>query len=534
MTSTTVPYKRASIDGRYDAIVIGSGIGGLATAALLAREAGRRVLVLERHYTPGGYTHAFRRPGYEWDVGVHYIGQMGAHSMLRRAFDAIAPGLEWADMGDVYDTIVVDGDRYDFVKGRTRWRDRMVEYFPSEAEAIDAYLAKVREATGVAMRLFGEKGLPSALAAVVGPAMRSGALRITRRTVADVLDELTDDPRLKAVLCGQYGDYGLPPRQASFFMHATVVNHYLGGAAYPVGGAGRIAEAIIPIIEAAGGQVITSAEVASIELRRGAAVGVQMTDGRVIEAPKVISNAGALTTFERLLPEEARPPARRMKGLDPSVAHASLYLGFRGTTASLGLSKTNIWRYPHDDHDRAFAEYVADEDAPLPVAYLSFPSAKDPDFDRRYPGHSTVEVVTLAPWARYARWEGTRWKKRGEDYETAKARLTNRLLAELYAEHPQLEPHLDHCELSTPLSTRHFANFDRGEIYGLAHTPARFEQRWLRPASPVDNLYLTGSDVCTAGVGGALFGGYLTASVLLRRNLIGELGRRSTAGISAG
>ena len=105
------PYRREPVADDYDAIVIGSGIGGLSAAALLARYGGKKVLVLERHYTPGGYTHAFRRPGYEWDVGVHYVGAMRPKTLLRALFDAIGDGaIEWADMGDVYDRIVIGGD----------------------------------------------------------------------------------------------------------------------------------------------------------------------------------------------------------------------------------------------------------------------------------------------------------------------------------------------------------------------------------------------------------------------------------------
>ena len=90
---------------RWDAIVIGSGIGGLSAAATLAKIGNKRVLVLERHYTAGGFTHTFRRPGYEWDVGIHYIGGVShPRGMTRRLFDFITDGeLEWADMGDVYD-----------------------------------------------------------------------------------------------------------------------------------------------------------------------------------------------------------------------------------------------------------------------------------------------------------------------------------------------------------------------------------------------------------------------------------------------
>jgi all-trans-retinol 13,14-reductase len=101
-----VSYKQHPPEGEFDAIVIGSGIGGLASAALLAQRAGKRVLVLERHYTAGGFTHVFHRPGYEWDVGVHYIGQMGAGAPMRALFDEITEGrLKWNAMPEVYDRI---------------------------------------------------------------------------------------------------------------------------------------------------------------------------------------------------------------------------------------------------------------------------------------------------------------------------------------------------------------------------------------------------------------------------------------------
>ena len=526
-------YKQHGLEGAYDAVVVGSGVGGLACAAMMAKYGQKRVLVLERHYTAGGYTHVFRRPNYEWDVGVHYIGQMHPRSLLRRAFDDITDGaLKWADMGDVYDTIVIGEDRYEFVAGRSAWRDRMVAYFPDETQAIDRYLERVRAATGAARSFFGEKALPRALSMIAGGAMRYPAMRYARRTTLDVLSELTKNRRLIAVLCGQYGDYGLPPAQSSFFMHASVANHYFGGGAYPIGGSSQIAASILPLIEREGGAVVTSAEVERVVLEGGRAVGVRLADGHEVRAPMVISDAGVSNTFGHLLPQETA----RQHGLEaqankvePSVGHASLYLGFKGTTAELGLTKSNLWRYAHDDHDRAVAEFLKDPDAPLPLAYVSFPSAKDPDFERRYPGRTTVEVVTLAPWEWFKAWKDERWRKRGTDYEALKAKLTERLLGEVYAEHPQLKDAIDHVELSTPLSTRHFANFQQGELYGLAHTPERFRQKWLRPATPVPGLYLTGADVVSAGVGGALFGGILTASTVLRKNLVGAIAKRPAA-----
>jgi all-trans-retinol 13,14-reductase len=199
-------YKQHGIpdpgpDG-WDAIVIGSGLGGLTAASMLGRHAGKRVLVLERHYTAGGFTHTFHRPGYEWDVGVHYVGDVHRPgSLLRRAFDHLTDGeLAWADMGEVYDTIVIGDDRYELVAGRRNFRERMHAYFPHQHAAIDRYLDLIRATVHKSRRFFLEKALPPALGRLSSPALRWPALRDARRTVKDVLAELTDDPRLAGVL----------------------------------------------------------------------------------------------------------------------------------------------------------------------------------------------------------------------------------------------------------------------------------------------------------------------------------------------
>src|SRR5579864_2454222 len=162
MTNIGQAYKQSSLSDTWDAIVIGSGIGGLTAAALLARHAGRRVLVLERHYTAGGFTHTFHRPGYEWDVGVHYIGQVkDSRSPVRAAFDHLTGGrLEWNPMPDVYDRIVIGDQSYDFPTGVGRFRERMNTYFPRESAAIDRYIEMVIAASRASNWFFAEKALP--------------------------------------------------------------------------------------------------------------------------------------------------------------------------------------------------------------------------------------------------------------------------------------------------------------------------------------------------------------------------------------
>ncbi len=94
-----------------------------------------------------GYTHVFHRPGYEWDVGVHYIGDVAPGSTTRRVFDDISDGrIEWADMGEVYDRVIIGGEIYDLPKGRRNLRDMLVSRFPAEEAGIDRYFEAVRTA----------------------------------------------------------------------------------------------------------------------------------------------------------------------------------------------------------------------------------------------------------------------------------------------------------------------------------------------------------------------------------------------------
>ena len=146
-------YRPKRLAESYDAVVIGSGMGGLTTAALLS-ELGKRVCVLEQHYTAGGYTHSYERNGYEWDVGVHYIGDVGAPTRTRKLYDFLSAGkLEWAPMASEYDRFYVGDKVYSAIAGKAEFRANLLASFPDEQEAIDRYLQLLAE-TGSSMSTF--------------------------------------------------------------------------------------------------------------------------------------------------------------------------------------------------------------------------------------------------------------------------------------------------------------------------------------------------------------------------------------------
>jgi all-trans-retinol 13,14-reductase len=519
-----ISYRQQPLDDRWDAIVIGSGIGGLTAAALLSKYASRKVLVLERHYTAGGYTHSFRRPGYSWDVGVHYVGDLQDPALpLRAAFDHLTSGkLEWAPLPDVYDRVLMGGRTFDFPTGLERLRARLKDYFPSEARAIDGYLAAVQSAQKSSGLYFAEKAIPRAAAWLAGRFMRAPFLRWASQSTLDVLHRFTRNQELIAVLTAQWGDYGLPPAQSSFGIHAIIASHYFNGASYPIGGAARIGETIAPLIERNGGKIAVSADVQQIIVQNGKATGVKMADGRELHADLIISDAGARNTFERLI-RQPQPIIEDLRRNPGSIAHLSLYVGVKQTARDLGLTGTNLWIYPSADHDANLARFLRDPSAPFPAVYISFPSAKDPDFERKYPGRATLEVIVFVPYQWFAPWEDSRWKRRNAEYDAFKQTLAQRLQQELERAVPAVAGKIDHAELSTPLTTRHFMNYPQGEAYGLAATPERFRLRSLTPHTTVRNLYLTGQDVTSLGVAGALFGGAVAASAILGRNLVSKI-----------
>jgi all-trans-retinol 13,14-reductase len=520
--------KNYTVADAYDTIIIGSGMGGLTAAVALAKK-GQKVLVLERHYTAGGFTHIFKRKGYEWDVGIHYVGSMEKEtSVLKNIFDYITDKkLKWADMGEVYDRIAIGDKTYDFVKGVGNWTEKMIGYFPEEEKAIREYVNLIFEVSKTSRNFFIEKTLSPFWSKLLGGYMRRPYLKYSRMITYDVLRGLTKNEELIKVLTGQYGDYGLTPEKSSFAMHASLVRHYFSGGFFPIGGSSQIVETIAPVLEKLGSTILISAEVAEVIVEKNTAVGVRMKDGKEFRAKNIVSNAGLYTTYNSLLPiasVEKHKLKEHLKHVKHSVAHACLYIGLDGTPEELELPKANYWVYPDKvSHDEAVESYVKDINQPFPMVYMSFPAAKDPDWSNRYPGRSTIDLITLVPYEVFAEWDGMRWKKRGQEYEALKEKLSLRLLDALYEKEPQLKGKVAYYELSSALTTKHFVNYEKGELYGLDHTIERFEQKFLRPSTPIKNFYLTGQDVTTAGIGGAAFAGVLTASVITKKNLLKDI-----------
>lgn len=500
----------------FEAIVVGSGIGGLAAASVLTQVQRKKVLLIEKHRIFGGFTHTFSRKGFHWDVGLHYVGQMDEGQSVRRAFDFITRGqVQWSPMPSPFEVFWYPDLKFLVPANKAEYKASLIEQFPHQVSKIERYFKDIEK-----IPVVGALGLlPKPLQVFLRTIFQS-RYKMAEMTLGEYLGRLESDRALSAVIASQWGDYGLPPSEASMLIHATIVNHYLGGAHYPVGGAASIADSICRIVREGEGQCLSRCEMTSLIIDKGVIRGIQTLDSKgqtkVFFAPHVFTNIGAEQMYH-MIPANflSAKNLADLKDIHDGTAAVTLYLGFRDDPRTLGVRGENYWIYDCLDHDEIFENSGQLVEGMANHCYLSFPSLKDPHATKH-----TAEVIAFLPFNKFEKWESSQWQKRPEDYNEMKIRISDALIDLVESRMPGFRDLIVYQELSSPLTTQHFTSHPRGQIYGMAATPSRLKSSLVGPRTPIKGLYQVGADVVGHGIVGAMMGGILSVSEAFGRSTL--------------
>jgi phytoene dehydrogenase-like protein len=468
-TATATPARSPRAD-RYDAVVVGTGLGGVSTAALLARH-GMRVLAVERGNGPGGYAHAFRRGPYLFDPAIHVIPEAEFVRGLLR-YLGVEDRVELMPVDALYG-VGFPGLAGKLPLGREPFIEAHSQLFPGEADAFARFFAVFsrvfREAAELPMKLsLTDLGEASARFPTL--------FRYRGATVSEMLDEHLTDARLKSVLSACWSYMGLPPSRLSFLHFCQLLNVIIDGSYYCRGSFQNLVDAFIASLERDGGELLLGTEVTRVVVKDGRARGVVLSDGSTVAADVVVSNADPRRTFEDLVGEE-HLPARflgRIRRLRPSLSAFLLFAGSTLDLEAMGASHDNFL-FDHWDHDETMADVLAGRPGGTSV---NVPTLVDPSLAPA--GEHAVIVRALARYDVGAPWR---------DH---KAAFVEQLLSACERAYPGFRDSLTFSEAATPLVLERYTGNLHGACYGWEISPEQVGSQRASHDTPVHGLYLAG------------------------------------------
>jgi len=503
---------------QHDAIVIGSGIGGLTAAAFLTK-GGLRPLILEQHFLPGGNAMTFRRKKmFDFDVGFHYIGSCGPGELFPTTLEqlGVAERVEFVPMDqDSFDTLHLPDLVFHMPVGWERYRQRLQEAFPQEARAIDRYIDFLMTAAGRAPAP-GRQPLQELLGK---PASQC--------TLAEVFDALEMSQPLRHLLGYLYATYATPPSKAPAVTHAMVIDHYVGGAYFVRGGGRPMVEALLSVIEDGGGEVRLRSKVERIIVEGGKAVGVGLASGEELRAPIILSNADAKRTFLEMVGEEhlSAAFAQRVKGYRMALPLFIIYMAMEVDPSELGLPSTNLCLCPAYDLEEQFAACYEGRLPDRPAVFIPIASLKDPLSENIAPrGYTNLQLMSVAP-AQPQAWGVSQGPASGGRYRhtppylAARREMEERMLRVVEEMMPGFIRKVVWQESASPLTQERFTLSSGGTSYGLEHAVDQSMAARVPYQTEVPGLWMVGANTLFGhGYAGCMMGGRTVANMILEQS----------------
>ncbi len=490
----------------YDAVVVGAGIGGLTTAALLARS-GKKVAVVDDHERPGGHAHAIRDRGYTIDSALHLITQCGRTPFLGTGVvDAVLRHLGVRDRCELipvsdpfYTACMPDGFRIAVPTGLEAYLAAHAEHFPDEVDA----LRKLMDTSIQIARERSEFPEQPRLTDLVLSRWRTPTLfRYRNATMQQVMDRELRDPHLKAVYAALAYWIGSPPWRASFVAWADMIAHYIvDGAYYCRGSFQALADAVTEALQRAGGVLVSGMCVDKIVAKDRRVQGIVLANGEQLTAPVVVSDVDARTTFERLV-TQAEVPARlmrKLRRLEPTISAVAAYIATDLDVRSLGLGHVTTYSTTWDTR----ALYGFAQAGQVPALSLAIPTVTDPSLAP--PGQHVMAIMALTS------------PSKPQAPEQAD-RVLDRA-AELL---PGLREHITAFIGPGPEQRAPLHAF--GPIYGPAMTPSQVGAHRTAHETPIAGLFLVGQSTRPgAGVPAVIESGLQVARLLLGSSAVAAL-----------
>jgi glycine betaine catabolism B len=476
----------------FDVIVVGAGLGGLSAATFLS-QAGKRVLLLEKHNVPGGYASSFLRGRFEFDVALHELSGVGGEETRGPLWGflnawGVAPRVKFMPVPEFY-RCVLPGLDVILPVGRQNFEDFLINEFPKERAGIRGFVGLVFDMAQEAMRANMLGGAQTSLNPSEFPRLTAHP----NSTVAQVFDSFFSDQKIRAVL-GQLCNYlGQPPSKLAFTTYVMGLSSYLNyGPVHIRGTSQALSQAFVEVIEARGGQVWLNNGAARILTSGNSVRGVLAQDGTEIASPRVVCNANPVVACLDLIGRDKVPDwyLRRLGAWSAGASTFNVYLGLDCTCQDLGLKTHETFvglDYDLDKQDEAALKTVNMH--PIGATVTAYNLA-DPEFSP--PGTATV-VITMgahgAPWLKLS----------PSEYLETKGRLASKVmdLAEIVA--PGLRNHIEVLDVATPLTNARYSDNPGGSYAGFAENRQCSPLGRIPSRGPLSGLYFANAWVNLGG-----------------------------------